>query len=120
MTSTLDVRAGEALGIIGPNGAGKTTLFNLITGGVEAGSREHRLDGVDITLATPHRALPCGHLGARYQIPQPFEKLTVFENLLVGAVHGQGKREREVDRWLRRHPRTQRPDARAPTRWPAR
>jgi branched-chain amino acid transport system ATP-binding protein len=91
----LSVTAGEALGIIGPNGAGKTTLFNLIAGGVAPDSGTILLDGHDVTRAKPHQRCIAG-IGRSYQIPQPFENLTVFENLLVGAVYGRGQHERDV------------------------
>ena len=91
MTSTFRSRPGEALGIIGPNGAGKSTLFNLIAGAMRAGRGRHPLDGVDSHAAPPHARCRAG-IGRTHQIPQPFEKLTVFENLLVGAVYGCGSR----------------------------
>ncbi|MEX2126664.1 MAG: ABC transporter ATP-binding protein [Xanthobacteraceae bacterium] len=91
----LALRSGEALGIIGPNGAGKSSLFNLITGDLKPDAGEIRLNGVDITTKTPHERCRAG-IARSYQIPQPFENLTVFENLLVGAVYGQDKREQEV------------------------
>jgi branched-chain amino acid transport system ATP-binding protein len=91
----LSVRAGEALGIIGPNGAGKTSLFNLIAGGLSPTAGTIRLDGKDITRTRPHERCIAG-VGRSYQVPQPFENLTVFENLLVGAVYGRGKSERDV------------------------
>jgi branched-chain amino acid transport system ATP-binding protein len=91
----LSVAAGEALGIIGPNGAGKTTLFNLIAGGIPPAAGTILLDGTDITRTRPHQRCVAG-VGRSYQIPQPFENLTVFENLLVGAVYGRGKNERDV------------------------
>jgi len=91
---SLELDAGEALGIIGPNGAGKSTLFNLITGGVRPDSGRVFFDGVDITQAPPHRRCAAG-IGRSYQIPHPFAKMTVFENLLVGAAFGARKRESE-------------------------
>lgn len=91
----LSVAAGEALGIVGPNGAGKTTLFNLIAGGVAPDAGTIRLEGRDVTHARPHQRCIAG-IGRSYQIPQPFENLTVFENLLVGAVYGRGQHERDV------------------------
>ncbi len=86
----LAIAKGDAVGIIGPNGAGKSTLFNLITGTLEADAGEIRLDGVDITQTKAHRRCLAG-IGRSYQVPQPFETLTVFENLLVAAVHGGGQ-----------------------------
>jgi branched-chain amino acid transport system ATP-binding protein len=91
---SLEVSAGEALGIIGPNGAGKTTLFNLIAGGLTPDAGTIRLEGRDITAARPHQRCKAG-IGRSYQIPRPFENLTVFENLLVAAVHGRRRREAE-------------------------
>jgi branched-chain amino acid transport system ATP-binding protein len=91
----LSVQAGEALGIVGPNGAGKTSLFNLIAGGVSPAAGTIRLDGKDITRMSTHQRCIAG-IGRSYQIPHPFENLTVFENLLVGAVYGRPAREREV------------------------
>jgi branched-chain amino acid transport system ATP-binding protein len=84
----LTVARGDAVGIIGPNGAGKTTLFNLIAGNLDADAGEIRLGGVDITRARTHERCRAG-IGRAYQIPHPFESLTVFENLLVAAVHGR-------------------------------
>jgi branched-chain amino acid transport system ATP-binding protein len=89
------VAEGEALGIIGPNGAGKTTLFNLIAGGLAPDDGTIRLDGRDLTRAAPHQRCRAG-IGRSYQIPRPFEGLTVFENLLVAAAHGRGLSEREA------------------------
>jgi branched-chain amino acid transport system ATP-binding protein len=91
----LAVRKGEALGIIGPNGAGKSSLFNLITGDLRPDAGEVRLKGVDITRKSAHQRCQAG-IARSYQIPRPFENLTVFENLLVGAAYGRGKSEAEV------------------------
>lgn len=92
---TFDVPEGQALGIIGPNGAGKSTLFNLITGNVAADAGTVMLDGTDVTGVTPMQRCRMG-IGRSFQIPQPFGKLTVFENLLVAGAFGQGKIEAEV------------------------
>jgi branched-chain amino acid transport system ATP-binding protein len=91
----LAVAEREAVGIIGPNGAGKSTLFNLITGDLYPEAGDIRLDGASITATPPHARSRAG-IARSYQIPHPFENLTVFENLLVGAVWSRAKREREV------------------------
>jgi branched-chain amino acid transport system ATP-binding protein len=81
----LAVAPGEALGIIGPNGAGKSTLFNLVTGLLRPDAGSIAFDGRDITRAPPRARCVAG-IGRSFQIPHPFENLTVFENLLVAAV----------------------------------
>jgi branched-chain amino acid transport system ATP-binding protein len=91
----LEVAGGEALGIICPNGAGKSTLFNLITGLQKPDTGSVYFDAEDITHAPP-RARCIAGIGRSFQIPQPFENLTVFENLLVAAIHGRQQREAHV------------------------
>jgi len=92
---TFAVAEGEALGIIGPNGAGKSTLFSLISGALAPGAGQVLLDGKDVTRASARQRCVAG-VGRSHQIPAPFGKLTVFENLLVAACFGRGKREAEV------------------------
>ncbi|MFM7445061.1 MAG: ATP-binding cassette domain-containing protein, partial [Tabrizicola sp.] len=89
------VPKGQALGIIGPNGAGKSTLFNLITGNFLPDAGTITLMGRDVTRTPAMDRVRMG-VGRSFQIPQPFEGLTVFENLLTAAAYGQGKREAEV------------------------
>ncbi|HEY3622018.1 MAG TPA: ABC transporter ATP-binding protein [Roseiarcus sp.] len=92
---TFSVPEGEALGIIGPNGAGKSTLFNLIAGTIRPDAGAIRFADKDVTGEAP--MIRCLHgVGRTFQIPQPFEQLTVFENLLVAAAFGSRKREAEV------------------------
>jgi branched-chain amino acid transport system ATP-binding protein len=93
---SFDVPEGEALGIIGPNGAGKSTLFNLITGNLRPDAGSVRFRGSDLT-ATSAMERCLGGIGRSFQIPQPFDHMTVFENLLVAATHGQRKAEGEVE-----------------------
>ena len=92
---SFSVAAGEALGIIGPNGAGKSTLFNLITGNISADSGAIRFCDMDVTRVPPMQRCFAG-MGRTFQIPQPFEQLTVFENLLVAGAFGGQKSEGEV------------------------
>ena len=84
-----EVEKGEALGILGPNGAGKTTVFNLITGGLAPNAGRIQFNGRDITKLAPHERCRAG-IGRSYQVALPFEGMTVFENLLVGAMFGGG------------------------------
>ncbi|MGS0742335.1 ABC transporter ATP-binding protein [Glaciimonas sp. GG7] len=87
---------GEALGILGPNGAGKTTIFNLISGDVRADQGRIVLSGEDITGKQPHQRCRAG-IGRSYQIALPFIGMTVFENLLVGAMFGAQKSGQDAD-----------------------
>jgi branched-chain amino acid transport system ATP-binding protein len=88
------VESGEALAVIGPNGAGKTTLFNLIAGDVAPSRGRIAFEGADMTAMAPHARSRLG-IGRSYQIPHPFANMSVFENLLVGAIYGGGAAERE-------------------------
>ena len=91
---TLDVAEGEALGVVGPNGAGKSSLFNLITGNLKPDAGTITLDGKDIT-AMPARSRVALGVGRSFQIPQPFEGMTTYENVSVAACFGAGGSERE-------------------------
>jgi len=90
---SVSLQTGEALGLVGPNGAGKTTMLNLITGVVGMDGGRIVFDGSDITGLSPHQRCRRG-IGRTFQIPRPFEDMTVFENVLVGATHGRKKSER--------------------------
>jgi branched-chain amino acid transport system ATP-binding protein len=86
---------GEALGIIGPNGAGKTTLFGIISGTIAPDSGRVVYAGRDITAMPPAQRCALG-IGRSFQIPQPFGGMSVFENLVVAAAFGGGRRERDA------------------------
>ena len=92
---SFDVPEGQALGIIGPNGAGKSTLFNLITGNIPVDRGRIEFRGQDVTRTSPMQRTLCG-IGRSFQIPQPFEKMTVFENLLVAGAFGRNQSEAEI------------------------
>eukprot|EP01036_Dinobryon_divergens_P006993 gene6993-biopygen6229 len=83
----LSVTEGVALGIIGANGAGKSSLFNLIAGVLTPDAGAVTLDGRDVTQLAVRRRCLAG-IGRSFQIPRPFESLSVFENLLVAAQFG--------------------------------
>jgi branched-chain amino acid transport system ATP-binding protein len=92
---SFEVREGEILGMMGPNGAGKTTVFNLLTGILRPDVGAITFNGEDITHESPSKRCQLG-MGRTYQIPRPFDKMSVFENLLVAAVHGGGLREKKA------------------------
>jgi branched-chain amino acid transport system ATP-binding protein len=81
---SLEVRAGELVGIIGPNGAGKTTLFNLLSGTIRPTSGRVELDGKDVTHDPPHRRTQAG-LGRTFQVSSVFPLLSVGENVRLAA-----------------------------------
>ncbi|MGY4602500.1 branched-chain amino acid transport system ATP-binding protein [Bradyrhizobium sp. USDA 4474] len=97
---TLQVGTGEFVGVIGPNGAGKTTLFGLISGNLRCDSGAVYLDGEDVTALGADARCRAG-VGRTFQIPQPFQGMTVFENALVAATFGaalHGKRAEQKAR----------------------
>ncbi len=79
------VEPGQIVGIIGPNGAGKTTLFNLITGFVKPDAGEVVFEGRTVTGMRPDRLNHLG-LARTFQIMKPFPRMTVEENVMVGAL----------------------------------
>jgi len=86
---TLEVRAGEILGLIGPNGSGKSTLINVVSGYYRADSGRVVLDGLDIARVRAHRIAGLG-VARTYQIPRSFRRLTVADNVALAAMFGGG------------------------------
>ena len=82
---SLEVRAGELLGIIGPNGAGKTTLFNVISGYYRPEEGRVTFDGHDVTGLPAHAISRLG-LTRTFQIVKPFGNLSVADNVMIGAL----------------------------------
>lgn len=93
---SLRVEAGDAVGIVGPNGAGKTTTLNLIAGDLVPDIGTVTFDGRDITKLSADQRCRAG-ISRTSQIPRPFEGMSVFENVLTGAVFGAGAPIRERD-----------------------
>ena len=81
----LNVAAGARLGIIGPNGAGKTTLFNMITGELKPTTGTIHFEDRPIHGYPPHRISKLG-IGRTFQIVRVFDDLSVYDNVLIGAV----------------------------------
>jgi len=78
------VRKGMILGIIGPNGAGKTTAFNLLNGFFEPTAGEVLINGRNMAGLKPHEVCAAG-VGRTFQIMRPFMRMSVAENVVVGA-----------------------------------
>jgi branched-chain amino acid transport system ATP-binding protein len=93
---SLTVGAGDAVGVVGPNGAGKTTMLNLIAGDLVPDAGVIRFRGDDITGLPADRRCRAG-IARTSQIPRPFEGMSVFENVLVGATHGGRQRRKESE-----------------------
>jgi branched-chain amino acid transport system ATP-binding protein len=89
--ASLQVPAGAIVGLIGPNGAGKTTLFATIAGFHKPDAGCVMLQGHDITGLAPDRICARGMVRT-FQITQPFAKLSVLENIMVGAYLHTGDR----------------------------
>jgi branched-chain amino acid transport system permease protein len=86
---SFDIAQGSILGIIGPNGAGKTTLFNLLNGFQKPDSGEVLLDGKGVVGLKPHQLCQAG-VGRTFQIMRPFPRLSVADNVVIGAyVHSK-------------------------------
>ena len=79
---SLDVGRGTITGLIGPNGAGKTTFFNVLAGTLKPTAGTVRLGGRDITGVPADRLFRAG-LGRTFQIPRPFARMSVLENVMI-------------------------------------
>ncbi len=87
--------------LIGPNGSGKTTLLNCFTGIYRLDAGQVLYGGEDITGWPPHKI--ARYLARTFQIPQPFPRLTVLENLSLGTQNNPGEkviRSFLKQRWL--------------------
>src|SRR5450631_4190612 len=87
------VDQGEILGLIGPNGSGKSTIFNMLSGTFAPSAGSIKLDGHEISGLAPHRIINRG-VGRTFQIPRPFHRLTIFENVALAGFYGQGSHSR--------------------------
>jgi ABC-type branched-subunit amino acid transport system ATPase component len=80
---SLDVAAGEIVGLIGPNGAGKTTFFNLVTGLLRPDRGEILVDGASVVGLRPHAIVGRG-IARTFQSIRLFQNMSVLDNVLVG------------------------------------
>ena len=83
------VEPGEILGLIGPNGSGKSTIFNMLSGTLPPTAGSIRFEGREIAGAAPHAIINRG-IGRTFQIPRPFRRLSIFENVALAGYYGQG------------------------------
>src|SRR5205814_10100987 len=84
---SFEVAEGEILGLIGPNGSGKSTVFNLIAGALKPSAGSVRFRGAEIGSHPAYRVAHAG-IGRTYQIPRPFKKLSLLENVALAAFYG--------------------------------
>ena len=84
---SVSIEEGEIVGLIGPNGAGKTTFLNCVAGALKPSGGRALFAGEETTGAAPEVMCNKG-MSRTFQIPIPFPKLTVLENVMVGAVFG--------------------------------
>jgi len=82
---SFSVGEGEIVALIGPNGAGKTTAFALISGFLPPDDGDIRFRGRSIVGRTPHQVCALG-IARTFQIVRPFPRLTVLQNVVVGAL----------------------------------
>lgn len=93
---SLQVRAGEILGLIGPNGAGKTTLFNALCGFVKPSAGRVEFAGANVTGLSPDQLARRG-FARTFQVERPFEDLSVLENVMVASfLNHRGRRAQEL------------------------
>jgi branched-chain amino acid transport system ATP-binding protein len=87
------VDQGEILGLIGPNGSGKSTIFNMLSGTFPPTAGSISFEGHELSGLAPHRIINRG-IGRTFQIPRPFRRLSIFENVALAGYFGQNRHSR--------------------------
>jgi len=93
---SLEVAEGAIHGIIGPNGAGKTTLFNVINGFLPADAGSIAFAGTELSGLKPHNVCRRG-IGRTFQVARAFPRMTVLQNVMVGAYAGADTDDEAMD-----------------------
>jgi branched-chain amino acid transport system ATP-binding protein len=93
---SFEVKEGEILGLIGPNGSGKTTCFNCISGALAPTAGSVTFLGQEIVGLTPDAVCHRG-IARTFQIPRPFRKLSILENVAVAAHFGGAQPTTEAE-----------------------
>jgi branched-chain amino acid transport system ATP-binding protein len=86
----MEIEGGKMTMLIGPNGSGKTTLINVVSGFYKPDQGQIIFEGRDITGQPPDKISKYG-LVRTFQIPAPFQKLSVMENLLIASNGNPGE-----------------------------
>ena len=84
------VEPGEILGLIGPNGSGKSTTFNLIAGAFKPTSGSVKFQGDEMAGLPAYRVAHAG-IARTHQIPKPFRKLSILDNVALAAFYGRNQ-----------------------------
>jgi branched-chain amino acid transport system ATP-binding protein len=87
------VEPGEILGLIGPNGSGKSTIFNMLGGALVPNAGSIRFEGRELAGLPPYRIINLG-IGRTFQIPRPFHRLSLVDNVVLAGFYGQGRPSR--------------------------
>jgi len=90
---SFEVAEGEIVGLIGPNGSGKSAIFNMLSGTFPPTAGSIRFQGEEIAGLAPHTIINRG-IGRTFQIPRPFRRLSIFENVELAGYFGQGRHSR--------------------------
>lgn len=96
--ASIQVAQGSITGLIGPNGAGKTTLFNLLSNFIVPDTGRVLFDGEAIHQRPPYEITQLGMVRT-FQVARVLSKLSVLDNMLLGAQHQAGENFWNI--WLR-------------------
>ena len=88
---SVEIQAGKITGLIGPNGAGKSTLFHTLTGILQPTEGQVFLKSQEITNSRTNQLFKMG-LAFTFQLPRPFKKMSVLENVMISPVNQIGER----------------------------